>query len=105
MGLFDTPAVKELKKQAHFIGGLHGQVHLGHFLAGDLNDLVHDEAQRAQLRDAFAAAARDVGDQKALKAAVKSANLGADSFARLGNSRYGEVVRQAERTVREMLGR
>ena len=67
MGLFDPPAVKELKKKSQFIGGLYGNVHLGHFSHADLDELVHAESQRAELQAAFAAASAEVGPEKAMK--------------------------------------
>jgi hypothetical protein len=109
MGLFDPPPVKELKKEVALIGGLLGQLHLGYpyqLSRSDVYELIQDEGQRAKLRDTFAAAAAAVGDKKALKAALRSANVSAESYARLNKDRpYGDVPRQAEATIRDMLGR
>jgi hypothetical protein len=105
MGLFDPPTVKELKlkKKAQFIGGLYGNVHLGHFSPADLNELVHAESRRAELQAAFVAASAEVGPEKAMKAAMRGADLGADSYARLGKTQYGHVVQAAKDGVRAML--
>lgn len=105
MGLFGTPAVKDLKKEATFIGGMYGQAFLGHIKASDVAEFVTAESQREKLRGAFAAAAADVGAQKALKIALKAANVGADSYARLGNGPIRDVIREAESAVRNMLER
>jgi hypothetical protein len=79
-------------------------VHLGRFSPADLADLVNDESQRAELQDAFAAASADVGPEKAMRAAMRAADIGADSYARLGNTQYGHVVPAAQQAVRDMLG-
>jgi hypothetical protein len=103
MGLFGTPAVKDLKKEATFIGGMYGQVFLGHIRSSDLAEFVTAESEREKLRNLFAAASADVGDRKALKIALKAANIGADSYARLGQGPFRDVIREAESTVRNML--
>lgn len=103
MGFFDPPSVKELRKQAEYIGAMHGQVHLGQLSAADVADIVSSGSWKAKLRDAYLAASADVGEPKARKAAVKAANLGADSYARLGEGRYQHVVQEAEQNVLGML--
>jgi hypothetical protein len=37
--------------------------------------------------------------------ATKAANIGADSFARLGHTPFRDVIRQAESAIHEMLER
>jgi len=59
--------------------------------------------QRARLQEAFAAAAADVGEAKALKAALRSANGQADAYARLAKTQYGDVMPRAEQAIRDML--
>ncbi len=103
MGFFDPPSVKDLRKQAEFVGGLHGQAHLGHIGYGDVRDVVNDADWRAKLRAAFVTASAEVGEDKARKAAIKAANLGAESYARLGQGAFAEVLSEAERNVDNML--
>ena len=104
MALFDTPAVKELKKQSGFIGGMFGQVGLGQLPANDLTDLVNNRLWRARLRDAFAAASADVGETKATNVAVKAARVGAEAYVRLTQKNIRYVYDEAEKAIREMLG-
>ncbi|HEV2122566.1 MAG TPA: hypothetical protein VGW38_07310 [Chloroflexota bacterium] len=104
MRLFATPAVKELKQQSEFIGGMHGQVHLGRLSRNDLVDVIQHQGFRSRLRAAYDAAVADVGEEKALKAAISAARIQAEAYARLGERNYGDVPPAAERSIREMLG-
>lgn len=108
MALFDPPSVKGLKEKAGFIGGLYGQAFLGppySISPQDVDELVRSEQQRTELIASFDAAAADVGPDKALRKALKAANLQAESFARLAKRPYGDLPRAAERAVRAMLDR
>lgn len=108
MGLFETSAVKELKKEAGYVGGLHAQAHDGMLSTADLIDVIQRKDFRSRLRQAFAAAARDIGEIKALKEAVKSARIECDAYCYVrhrsggpGNCR--DTQRAAEEAVREIL--
>lgn len=104
MALFDPPAVKALRKQTEVIGGMHAQVFLGHLPAADLDDYVRNEDIRARLRSAYADAVAEVGEKKAMKAAVSEARMWAEAAARQGTSNYSRVMPAAENSVRAMLG-
>jgi len=104
VALFDTPAVKELKRHAQLIGSMHGQVYLGHLPQRDLEDVVHDQEMRLRLRRAYDAAVADVGEKKALKAAVSETRIWAEASGRLRQANYGDMVLAAERSLRSMLG-
>jgi Protein of unknown function (DUF2510) len=108
MGLFETSAVKELKKEAGYVGGLYAGAHGGDLSTADLIDVTQHKDFRSRLRQAFAAAARDIGEAKALKEAVKSARIECDAYCYVrhrdggpGNCR--DTQRAAEETIREIL--
>jgi hypothetical protein len=103
MGLFNPPSVKDLQKEGTFIGGLFGKVHTGQFSRADLDGLIQSRDQRERMHRAFARASADVGAEKALKALRRGANLGADAYARLGATPYGDVVIAAEDAVELMV--
>jgi hypothetical protein len=103
--LFDPPTVKELRNEAKIIGQLYGSAHLGRISMSDRDDVVQNRDIRERLQRAYAGAVRDVGEKKALKAALREANMWAEAGAQLGPGRYGHVPKEAEEAVRRMLSR
>jgi hypothetical protein len=104
--MFDKPSLKELKDKAKLVGLVHAQAYLRKISAADLADYVRNEGIRSDLRKAFAAAAADVGDKKALKAAGLAAYVEAEGVilfgARVDRAPAG-VLRAAEQAVQAML--
>lgn len=104
--MFDKPSLKELKGKAGQVGLVHAQAYLRKISAADLADYVRNEGIRSDLRKAFATAAADVGDKKALKAAGIAAYLKAEGVilfgARVDRAPAG-VLRAAQQAVQAML--
>lgn len=103
VGLFDSAAVKQLKKDSGFIGGLITQQAYGELPPGAADEMIRSETQRAQLREAFDAAASEIGHDKALKKAVGEAGYNARMFAEIRKVRAGDLPKVAEDAIREML--
>jgi hypothetical protein len=104
--MFDKPSLKELKGKAGQVGLVHAQAYLRKISAADLADYVRNEGIRSDLRKAFAAAAADVGDKKALKAAGLAAYLEAEGVIRFGarvDRAPAGVLRAAEQAVQAMM--
>jgi hypothetical protein len=104
MGLFSTAAMKELKKQAELIGSLHGDAYVGTMQWADVADVVANKDFQTRLRGAFDAASRDVGEKKALKAALSTAKNYAEAAPYVRSLPLGNVGRDAEKAIRQMLG-
>lgn len=102
MPLFDTPAVKALKKEASQVGVWHGMACAGEISTDDVSDAVGNEGLQKSLKDAFDAAARDVGADKALRKAIKVARGYAEVWGHEGNDPFG-ASEEAERSIRAML--
>jgi Protein of unknown function (DUF2510) len=108
VGLFDTLAMKDLKKQAEQIGILYGQARTGRLSEADRDDAVQNDDIRAGLRQAYEAASKDVGSRQALKAAMKSARDQCDAICYVssrhgGPPNYDDARRAAEEAVRGIL--
>jgi hypothetical protein len=103
VSLFDSAAVKQLKKDAGFIGGLITQQAYNELPPGVAEEMIGDERQRAQLRRAFDAAANEIGHDKALKKAVGEAGYYARMFAEIRKVRAGDLPQVAEEAIRAML--
>lgn len=103
MGLFDPKSVKALQDRAQFFGGLVGDVALGRLAPSDMDAMLSSEEQRAQLRSLFDAAAGDVGRDKALKAAIKSARMAVEVRCDMSNRPRRPAVDTAEKVIVEML--
>jgi hypothetical protein len=109
VALFKSAAtVKELQKQAELIGLLCAQMHAGHVSVDDFNDAVQNDTIRSSLREAYAAAVKDVGDAKALKTAVTSASIRCKSYCWVYHRTGGpgncyETRRAAEDLMRKIL--
>jgi hypothetical protein len=103
MGLFDSPAVKELKSAARDLGGMCGSAHVGTLPSEALVELVVDPSFRGQFQAIFSAAVQDVGESKALKIANREAR----AFARIApenrNIPLGNVGDRAEILVDQLL--
>ncbi len=103
VGWFDSEAVKRLKKESEFIGGLVADQTFGQLPPGAAEEMVHSEAQRGQLKQALDAAAKELGDGKALKKAVKAAADYARMNAEVRKVPAGNLPQFAEEAIREML--
>jgi len=103
VGLFDPQSVKALKEKAQFFGGLVGDVTLGRLAPEHMHAMVESEDQRAELRILFDAAARDVGPDRALKAAIKSARMPVERACDMNKLPRRPAVDSAEDIVRSML--
>jgi hypothetical protein len=105
MGLFDSTAVKELKKDAGFIGGLIADQALGQLPPGAADEMVRSESQRDRLLAVFDSASKEVGAEKALKKATKEAAYYARMHAELRKVPAGQLPKTAEAAILDMLGR
>jgi hypothetical protein len=103
VGLFDSAAVKQLKKDAEFIGGLITQQACGELPPGAAEEMIRSETQRAKLKDAFDKAASEIGQEKALKKATKEAAYSAKMFAEIRKVPSGNLPQLAEEAIRDML--
>ncbi len=108
--MFRRPSVRELKRQARLIGMIHAQAYLRELSAADRDDVLRSNAVRFELQAAYWSAAADIGEDKAMKAAVKAARSQADrriSAARqTGRVPYGgyrHILSAAEQDVRLVL--
>lgn len=86
MGLFDSPAVKLLKRRATDVGVLQTKVLLGEPYMSEL--LASEENTRGPLREAYEAAAQEVGAEKATKIAVRRALVGLDAYHHAVRTQY-----------------
>jgi hypothetical protein len=105
VALFAPASVKRLRKEAELIGDLFGQAHVGDLSSADVADVVAHSEFRERLQTAFAAAAEEVGEKKALKEALKTARNYAEAAPHVRNLPYGSVGADAERAIIEMLDR
>ena len=105
MGLFASPAVKSLNKQAGEIGSLVGQAGMGMLSDGDVADIVANDERRRQLREQVIFVSAEVGDEKATEMAVKAARKGAEPWVRTSQANIRHCYDQAEEAIRLMLGR
>lgn len=103
--MFGPASLKELKQQAEQIGSMCGQAYVGVLSWADFADVVNNEGFRTRLQSAFAAASADVGEAKALKAAVKEARKYAQAVPYVRKVPLGDVETRAEVAIKEMLGR
>jgi hypothetical protein len=103
VGLFDSEAVKELKKQSQFIGGLIAHQAFGQLPLGAAEEMVNSDSQRARLKQAFTVASREMGGDKALKKAVKAAGDHARMCAQVRSAPWRDVEQAAEGAISEML--
>jgi hypothetical protein len=103
--MFGPASVKQLKKEAEFIGSLFGQAHVGDLSWNDVADVVGNDGFRERLQTAFSAAAGEVGEKKALKAALKTARNYAEASPYVRGVQIGSVGAQAEKAIGQMLGR
>ena len=101
--LFATPAVKELRKQAGFIGSLYGSLYSGAISAADVASIVEDPGYRSELRAAYESSVSDVGERKSLKEAIASAEIWAAAPAKNRGDGYGNISAAAKRAVCQML--
>jgi hypothetical protein len=97
--------VKELKKEAELIGGMCGQAHVGDLSWSDVDDVIANDGFRERLRAAFSSAAQEVGEAKALKAALKAARYSAEAVPFVRKISKGDVETRAESAIGQMLGR
>jgi hypothetical protein len=103
MGLFDSAATKQLKKDAGFIGQLVAGQALGELPPGAAQEMIESETQREQLRAALDAADAELGHEKALKKAVKEAGSMARIHLEVRKQRVGDVPRAAENAILAMV--
>ena len=103
LGFFDTDAVKRLNEQAEFVGGLFAADHLGQLPAGPFEEVLQSPSFCARLNDAFQAVVKEVGDDEALKKALKAARTAADARARLAKLPAEEIAEGAEQSVCVMI--
>ncbi len=103
MGLFDSPAVKQLKKESEFIGGVVAQQAFGELPPGTADEVVHGQHFSKQLREAFAVAAGELGNDKALKKATRAAGDHARMMAQVRSIPTRDLPGIAEGTIRDML--
>jgi hypothetical protein len=68
-GKLAKPSLKELEGKAEQVGLVHAMAFLRRISAADLADYVGNEGIRTDLRQVYAAAAAEVGENKALKKA------------------------------------
>jgi hypothetical protein len=105
VALLASASVKQLRKEAELIGILFGKAHVGDLSWADVRDVVADAGFRERLQTAFAVAAKDVGEKKALKEALKTSRNYAEAAPHVRNLPYGSVGADAQRAISEMLGR
>jgi hypothetical protein len=103
LGFPDSDAVKRLNEQAAFVGGLFAADHLGQLPAGPLDEALQSSSFCARLNGAFQAVVKEVGDDEALKKALKAARTEADVRAGMAELPAHEVTQGAEQSVRVMI--
>ena len=103
MGFPDSDAVKRLNEQAAFVGGLFAADYLGQLPAGPLDEVLQSSSFCARLNGAFQAVAEEVGDDEALKKALKAARVEADVRAGMAELPAHEVTEGAEQSVSVMI--
>jgi hypothetical protein len=108
VGFFDTPAVKDLKKCAQLIGILYGQAHTGTLSEADRDDAVYNGDLKDRLRISYAAASREIGASRALRAATNSARDECDTICRESSRRHvvanaAAAGRAAEQAILDIL--
>jgi hypothetical protein len=104
MGLFDSGATKQLKKDAGFIGQLVAGQAVGELPPGAAQEVIDSETQRERLRAALDAAAAELGHEKALKKAVKEAGSMARIHLEVREQHVGAVPQAAENAILAMVG-
>jgi hypothetical protein len=104
MGLFDSAATKQLKKDAGFIGQLVAGQAVGELPPGAAQEMIESETQCKQLQAALDAAAAELGHERALKKAVKEAGSMARIHLEVRNQRVGNVPQAAENAILAMVG-
>lgn len=98
------PSLKELEAKAEQVGQVHAMAVLGRISATDLADYVGNEEIRADLRQAYAAAAAAVGENKAMKKATYAAYIMArETFFGARVTGYERLAEAAQQTVQTML--
>jgi hypothetical protein len=104
MGKLAKPLLKELESRAEQVGLVHAMAFLRRISAADLADYVVNEGIRSDLRQAYAAAVAEVGENKAMKKAVYAAYIKAEQTV-LGAraTGYRPVLEAAQQAVRVML--
>lgn len=103
MGWFDSEAVKQLKKDAAFIGGLVADQAFGRLPPGAADEMIGSATQRAKLKQALDAAAKELGPDKARKKAISAAADDARMRAQVQSLPWQDVERLAEDAIRQML--
>jgi hypothetical protein len=103
VGLFDSAVVKQLKKEAQFIGGVIAQQAFGELPPGTADEIVHGDVFSGRLETAFDAATAEMGDNKALKKATNAAADHARMFAQIRSIPPGDSPNIAEEAIKEML--
>jgi hypothetical protein len=103
-------SVKGLEEQAALIGTLYAKVYLHQLSADDRDDAISNQSIRAQILDAYSAASAEVGDQKAMKAALKAVRYRAEAaiwvarkYGRAPGGDSTPVVQAAEQALRQIL--
>lgn len=105
MSLCASPAVKNLKKQADEIGSIIGQSGRGLLSAADVADVIASEEWRQRLCAAFSKASQEVGEDNALKTAIKAAKVGAEPWVRQSQTNILHCYDDAEGAIRTMVAR
>jgi hypothetical protein len=103
MGLFDSAAVKQLKKESEFIGGVVAQQAFGELPSDAADEVVQGQHFSKQLKVAFAAAAGELGNDKALKKAMRAAGDHARMMAQVRRIPTRDLPDIAEGAIRETL--
>jgi hypothetical protein len=103
VGWFDSEAVKRLKNESEFIGGLVADQAFGQLPPGTADEMLNSQTQREKLKRALDAAACELGPDKALKRAIGAAAGHARMCAQVRNAPWQEVERVAEDAIRHML--
>jgi hypothetical protein len=103
VGLFESAAVKELRKKAGFFGDLVASEAFGQLPPGTAEEMIKSESQRRQLRAAFSEVVKELGHEKALKKALSAAGDHARWQAEFRKVRARELTKQAEQLVGSML--
>lgn len=108
--MFGRPSVRELKRQARLIGMAHAQAYLRELPAADRDEMLRNTEVRFQLQAAYWSAAADVGEDKAMKAAVRAARSQADrrisvarQTGRAPHGGYRHILSATEQDVRLVL--
>jgi hypothetical protein len=98
------PSLKELEGKAEQVGLVHAMAFLRRISASDLADFMGNEGIRADLRQAYAAAVAEVGENKAMKKAAYAAYIKAEQTVIGARATgYMPVLKAAEQAVRTML--